>query len=90
MTIFSRPFDHIIVLKKSVLILLCAHELFSLESGSDSKSSDDIILILDANSEIGAHERSNPYYFICIRHSIRSGAVTNSIFSPKRPILLDA
>ena len=62
MTIFSRPFDHIIVLKKSVLIRLCAHELFSLESGSDSNSSNDMVLILDGYSEIGAYVWSNLSY----------------------------
>ena len=45
-----------------------------------------MVLILNFNSVIGAHVRSNLYHFICLRHLIRSRAVTNRIFfSPKRP-----
>ena len=33
-----------------------------------------MVLILDGNSEIGAHVRSNLCYFICLRHLIRSRA----------------
>ena len=77
MTIFSRPFDHIIVLKKSVLIRLCAHELFSLESGSDSNSSNDMVLILDGYSEIGVQMWSEFGHLICLRHMLRSKVVTH-------------
>ena len=45
-----------------------------------------MVLILEGNSEIGAQVRSNPYYFIYIRHSIRSRTVTNRVSFPKRPI----
>ena len=39
-----------------------------------------MVLILDITSEMNAHVRSNLCYFICFRHLIRSGAVTNRIF----------
>ena len=49
-----------------------------------------MVLILDGNSEIGAH-KANFLHFICIRHLIRSRAVANrNFFSPKRPIFLHA
>ena len=38
------------------------------------------IIILDSNSEMGAHVRSNLCYLICIRHLIRSRAVTIVFF----------
>ena len=38
------------------------------------------VLILDGNSEKGAHARSNICHLICLRHSIRSSAVTKSFF----------
>ena len=40
-----------------------------------------MVLILDGNSEIGAHVRSNFCYSICLKCSNRSKAVTNRIFS---------
>ena len=55
------------------------------------KDHEPMVLILDGISEMGAHVRSNLCYFICLRHEIRSRAVTNlSYFSPKRPIFLHA
>ena len=43
-----------------------------------------MVLICDGNSEIGAHVESNLCYLICLRHLIRSKAVTNRIyFSPE-------
>ena len=45
-----------------------------------------MVLILDGNSEIGAHVWSNLCYLICLRHLIRSKTVTNLIF----PIFLHA
>ena len=48
-----------------------------------------VVLILDGNSENGAHVRNNLCYLICLRYLIRSRAVTNLVF-PKRPIFLDA
>ena len=39
-----------------------------------------MVLILDGNPELGAQVRSNLVYLICLRHSIRSRAVTNQIF----------
>ena len=45
-----------------------------------------MVPILDSNSETGAHVRSDLCYLICSRLLIRSEAVTNRIFSPKRPI----
>ena len=38
----------------------------------------------------GAHMWSNLCYFICLRHLIRTKAVTNRFFSAQRPIFLDA
>ena len=50
-----------------------------------------MVSILDGNSRIGAHVRSNLCYLICLRYLIRSRAVTNRIFfSPKRSIFLHA
>ena len=49
-----------------------------------------MVLKLDGKSEIGAHHvRSNLCYLICLRHLIRSRAVTD-LFSPKRSIFLHA
>ena len=39
-----------------------------------------MVIILDGNSEIGAHVRSNFCYLTPLRHLIRSIAVTNLIF----------
>ena len=49
-----------------------------------------IELIWDGDSEIdGANVGGNLYYSICLRHLIRSRAVTNRIFFyPKRTILM--
>ena len=41
-----------------------------------------MVLILDGNSEIGAHVRSNLCYLSCLKHLIRSRIDTNRIFSP--------
>ena len=38
------------------------------------------VLLLDGNLEIDAHVRNNFSYQICLRHLIRSRAVTNKIF----------
>ena len=38
-----------------------------------------MVLMLDGSSEIGKHRRSNLCYLICLRHLIRSRAVTNSM-----------
>ena len=46
-----------------------------------------MVLILDGNSEIDAHVRSNFCYLICWR-LIRFKAATKRFFSRKRPILL--
>ena len=40
----------------------------------------DMVFILDVNSEIGAHVRSNLYYLISLRLLIMPKAVTNLIF----------
>ena len=48
-----------------------------------------MVLILDGNSEIGVHIRSNLCFWTCFRHLIHSGAVTIGIFSsPKWTIFL--
>ena len=44
-----------------------------------------VFILLDGYSEIGSHVRSN----LCLRHLIRSRAVTN-FFSPKRPTFIYA
>ena len=47
-----------------------------------------MVLILDGNSEIGAHVRSNLCYLICLGHWIRSRVVINrDFFYEKNPIL---
>ena len=46
------------------------------------------MILLDGNSEIGAHVCSNLCYFICLGHFIRLSVVTNLFFLPKRPIIL--
>ena len=45
-----------------------------------------LVLILDGISEIDAHVRSDLCYKICLRHLIRSGAVTNEIFFPRKDL----
>ena len=46
-----------------------------------------MVLILDGNSEIGAHVSSS--LLTCLRHLMSSRPVTKSdFFSPKRPIFL--
>ena len=46
-----------------------------------------IVLIIEGNSVIGARERSNLCYLICLRQLIRSRAVRYRLFfSPERPI----
>ena len=42
--------------------------------------------VLDGNSEIGAHVKSNLYYLTCCRHLIRSMIVTNLIFVLRKDI----
>ena len=49
-----------------------------------------LVPILNGSSEIGAHVRSNLCDLICLRHLIKTRAVTNRIFSPKRFISLHA
>ena len=41
-----------------------------------------MVLIIDGNSEEGAHVRSKLCYSISLRYLIRSSAVKNRIFSP--------
>ena len=45
-----------------------------------------MVLIIDGNSEKGAHVRSNLSYLICLRHLNRPRAVTNRIFSLRKDI----
>ena len=40
--------------------------------------------------KLDAHVRSNLCYLICLRHLLRSRAVMNRIFSPKRPMFVHA
>ena len=46
-----------------------------------------MVLTLDGNSEIGAHKSSNFCYLICLKHLIRSRAITYRFFLRKRPVL---
>ena len=45
-----------------------------------------IVLILDGNSEIYAHVRSNICYSICLRHLTRLRAVINQIFTIRKAL----
>ena len=49
-----------------------------------------MVLILDGNSEIDAHVRSNLCYVISSGHSNRYRSVTNLMFYPKRPVFFHA
>ena len=49
-----------------------------------------MVLILDGTSEVGAPVRSNLCYFICLRHLIKSRAVTNQIFFSSKTFFLHA
>ena len=49
-----------------------------------------MVLTSDGYLEMGAQGSSNLCYLICLRHLIRSKAVTNLTFYPKRPIFLPA
>ena len=49
-----------------------------------------IVVLLDGNSEIIAHVRSNLFYLICIRHLIRSICKKSEFFSLKRSFFLQA
>ena len=44
--------------------------------------------IIDGNKEIGMNIRSNLCYLICLRHLIRSRAVTNRIFFLQKALTL--
>ena len=46
-----------------------------------------MVFILHGNSDIGAHVWSNTGYLICLRHLIRSRAVTNRIFFSEKTYL---
>ena len=46
-----------------------------------------MVLILDGNSEIGAHVGSNICYLICLRHLIRSRVVSNSIYFLEKDLI---
>ena len=47
-----------------------------------------IVLILDSNSEISAHVRTNRKYLTLLRHSIISTAAKNAVFYRKIPSFL--
>ena len=47
-----------------------------------------MLLILDGNSEISAHVRSNFWYLISLRHLIRSSEVKNPIFFFRKDLFL--
>ena len=70
--------------KKSQRILF---KIFHVEKiMNKSKFGKPMVLILDGNSIIGAHERINLFYFICLRRLIDK----SDISYPKRRILLYA
>ena len=68
-TTFSRKEDFV-VWRLMVLIKkpICNQSLLTM------------VLLIDGNSEISTHFRSNLSYLICLRHLIRSRAVVNRIF----------
>ena len=47
-----------------------------------------MVLILDGNSEIGAHVICNLFHLICLRQFIRSRGVTNFILFSEKTIFL--
>ena len=49
-----------------------------------------MVLTLAGNLEIGAHIGSILCSLICLRHWIRSRAVTNRVMFPKSPIFISA
>ena len=55
----------------------------NLDSGNSHELESDpvyvMVIILDVNPEIDARVRNNLLYLICLRHLIRSRAVTNKI-----------
>ena len=51
-------------------------------------SARNMMLLLDGNSEIGAHLRSDIVNLICSMHLIRSRAVSNLKFIPEKPFFL--
>jgi len=65
----------------TTLILLDNIFIATTKKTSSELSFHIMVLILDGNSEIGAHVRSKPCYLICLRHLIRSKAVSKRIFS---------
>ena len=59
------------------------------EKGCERKRQKNSVLILDGNSEIVAHTRSNICYLSCIRHLVRLRETKNWIFfSTKSSIIL--
>ena len=61
--------------------LVLAGIIYGEREGGCWLGSKPMVLILDGNPEIGVHVRSNLCYFICLRHLLRSRAVTNRIIS---------
>ena len=51
--------------------------------GGEKEEAGIMVLILDGNSEIGAHVGSNLRCLICLKHFIRLRAVTNQTCFPK-------
>ena len=49
-----------------------------------------MVLIFDDHSEIGAQVSRNVCFVTCVRHLIRSRAVTNPGFYPIKPVFLHA
>ena len=50
-----------------------------------------MVLILDGNSEIGVHARSNLRYLVCLKQLVKIGSRHKlNIFPPQRPICLHA
>ena len=54
--------------------------LFALSSCHSLVAATIVGLIVDGNSEICAHVRSNLCYLLCLSHLFRSKTVTNMIF----------
>ena len=78
-----RPFKYINIHK----ILISYLPIIVINSAQDITKVRKPIHILDGNSEIGAHVRSNLCYLICLRRLIRSRAVTNRLFLLRKDLL---
>ena len=59
---------------------VCTHTQRKVLSCGQKPGQQRVVLILDGNSKIGAHVRSNLPFLICLRHWIRSRGFMNRMF----------